>query len=170
MCINRWKDSYTLPTAIQLWQSHSRQDFSVAVEEVEGYASQETEPENTHLVTLDFPWQCQQQVPTALSFSLEFLVSHPALCQTSVALLEYLESKLALLALPCLGLRNFLLLVLLLWRHFISNHHANPHPPLASPWNFSFLGYKVLCSLILWHSLRTVKSLLSLCIFFMLIT
>lgn len=49
-------------------QSHSRQAFSVAEEEVEGYTSQETEPENIPLVTLDFPQHCYQQISTDIFF------------------------------------------------------------------------------------------------------
>lgn len=52
MSINRLKPTYTLPTAIPSQQSRSRRAFFVAAEEVEGYASQEVEPENIHLATV----------------------------------------------------------------------------------------------------------------------
>lgn len=54
MSINRKKVFYTLPTDMLSQRFLSRQAFSGALEEVKGYASQESEPENSHLVTLDF--------------------------------------------------------------------------------------------------------------------
>lgn len=124
-------------------QSHSRQAFSVSAEEVEGYASQETETENIPLVTLDFPQHCYQEISKDISFHR--ISSSSPLPILFVACCFAWSPKLCWIFF-LLGLRNFsILFIVLLWIHF-TNYHLNyprsDFPKISPPcaWYISFFN------------------------------